>query len=128
MPTDGCGPEWLAFSPLATPAHVRPSEARAAALERHVRQEFHVVVEGLDLEVRELLLADSLDRQRHVLEALIALGGGDDDLVEFSDVCLLCLCDALCPRAAHPRTGSARFTASAREEISRISRRLLRVM
>ena len=75
-------------------AHVRARETGAAALERHVRQEFHVVVEGLDLEVRELLLADGLDRQRHVLKALVALQRGDDDFVEAALVGLLCLCDA----------------------------------
>jgi hypothetical protein len=75
-------------------AHIRAGETGAAALERHVRQEFHVVVEGLDFEVRELVLADGLDRQRHVLEALVALHRGDDDLVEFALVRLLCLYDA----------------------------------
>ncbi|MEO8017213.1 MAG: hypothetical protein ABI769_05325 [Pseudomonadota bacterium] len=74
--------------------HVRAGEARAAALERHVRQEFHVVVEGLDLEVRELLLADGLDCQRNVLEALIPLRRGDDNFVEAALVGLLCLHDA----------------------------------
>jgi hypothetical protein len=75
-------------------AHVRTREAGSRALIRNVRQEFHVVAEVVDLELRELGLADRLDAERNVLQAFRALLRGDDDFLEPDLFGLLCLSDA----------------------------------
>ena len=75
-------------------AHVGTGEAGTAGLVGDVRQEFHVVAEVVDLEFGELLLADGLDGQRHVLQAFVALLRRDHDLFEPGLLGLLCLGDA----------------------------------
>ena len=63
-------------------AHVHERAARAVRLERHARQVLREVVEPHDVELVEALRAECLDRQRHVLQALLALLRGDHDLLE----------------------------------------------
>ena len=52
--------------------------ARAVASAGDVRQEVHVLVEGLHAEAAQPFAGERLHRNRHVLNALAALAGGDD--------------------------------------------------
>src|SRR5204862_7493928 len=48
----------------------------------HVREVFHKVVEGLDVQLGERLRSEGLDRDRNVLHALGAALRRDDDLLQ----------------------------------------------
>ena len=70
-------------------AHVHGREAGAGAVAAtgtrrhgHARQHLHVVPEIVDVQLLELLGAERLDADRHVLHVLRALLRGDDDLFE----------------------------------------------
>src|SRR3989337_1972055 len=73
-------------------AHVRARKTRSGALVGDVRQEFHVVPEVGNLQLRELFLTDGLDAEWHVLQALLRLERGDNDFIDAAGVLrLLCL-------------------------------------
>src|SRR5207253_597412 len=68
--------------PGAQAAHEDLVLARAVARGRDAWQEFDVVVEGRDVELLQGLSGEGLHRDRHVLDALLALLSRDDDLLE----------------------------------------------
>ncbi len=70
------------------PGAARPA-ARAAGLEGDAGQEFHVVVEGFDVELLELFRPDGLHADRHALQVFLALLRGDDHFFEGAVVRLL---------------------------------------
>ena len=53
--------------------------ARAVAGAHHVGQVVHVLVEGFDADFAQRVAAEGIHRHRHVLDARLALGGGNDD-------------------------------------------------
>ena len=65
-------------------AHVDLGEARPGGLVGHARQVLHEVVDAEQVQLLELRGADRLDAEWHVLQALAALGRGDDDVLERS--------------------------------------------
>ncbi len=72
--------DWLPDADAAQTAHEDVAGARAVAAEGHVRRVLQQVVERLDVELLELLTADRLHRDRHVLKVLGAALRRDHDL------------------------------------------------
>ena len=72
-------------------AHVDLAEAGAAGRDRHAGQQLGVVLEVVDLQLVELLGADHVEADRHVLRILGALLRGDGDGVERGGLVLVAL-------------------------------------
>ena len=72
----------VAVATTGDAAHVDDVVARIAAqrLERHRGELLHVIGEAGDVEILQLLRAQCLDADRHVLQALAAFLRGDDDV------------------------------------------------
>ena len=84
-------------------AHVHLRDARPLRNVGHGRQELDVVGEVAEAELGQLLVAEYLHRDRHVLQVLATLLRRDDDFLEGAFPLLLRMgrdCDQACKRAS----------------------------
>ena len=80
MPTDGSEPGVVAVAAGGDAAHVNRGEARLRRLEADRRELLGIFLEVRNIELIELARAEHGHRDRDVLQILLALRRGDDDV------------------------------------------------